>query len=73
MNKPVQYKLLMSFGNKSIKLEMYKSDDKFIIITKRYFFLIRYSKKSEYYYTFDEAEDRFTELKNEIKIMSLIK
>jgi len=52
---------------------MFKADDSFIVKTKRYFLGIPYSGREQFYDTFDEAEDRFSELKNEIKLMSLIK
>lgn len=67
------YKLIMSFGNNKIKIEMYKSDRNFIVFTKKCFFGFVYSKKNQVFSTFDEAEDRFSELKNEIKFMTLIK
>lgn len=67
------YKLIMSFGNNKIKIEMIKSDHNFIVITKKCFLGFVYSKKDQVYNTFDEAEDRFSELKNEIKFMTLIK
>lgn len=73
MNKMLPYKLIMSFGNNKVKIEMFKTTANFIVQIKKYFFGIVYSRRLQVFDTFDEAEDRFAELKNELRLMSFIK